>query len=193
MVAVITRNKTYATKPVSRRHVRWDFLRSLCSHSCQQLTSSDSNSPRAWSGVFHLIPKPQLDSVPASPTHHHLWSLPQMQTTPFSLTLILSLSSLLTILFSIRCPRKCCDLPNHLSTGDLPPPWADTGFSTDGTAPHPTVLPREICSLSNTQIHQGQEMGQHFIPSIISLPSDKTPAILRCMPPTTPCNSPHHS
>lgn len=132
---------------------------------------------------FHkFIPKPQLDfatsiSYPAF-YHRHLWSLPQMQTTPLSLTLVLSISFLVTCSFTIRWPHKSWGLTNHLPTGTLhlPPTSAETEFSTDDT----TSLVGSAHS-PTPHIHQGQEAGQHFTPSqfVTSLPSEKAPAILR--------------
>lgn len=129
-----------------------------------------------------FIPKPQLDfatsiSYPAF-YHGHLWSLPQMQTTPLSLMLVLSISFLVTCSFTIRWPHKSCGLPNHLPTGTLhlPPTSAETEFSTDDT-----TSPVGSAHSPTPHIHPSQEVGQHFTHSqfITSLPSEKAPAILR--------------
>lgn len=71
------------------------------------------------------------------------------------------------------------------------PTLAETAYSTDSTT-SPAALPSGVCSFSNTQIHQGQKEGHHFshAQSTISPHSEKTPAILRCMPPMTLSNPP---
>lgn len=107
----------------------------------------------------------QASARPRTSISHHLWSLPQMQTTP--LLWLSPVSSLLTHSFLHPKPSQCCDLPNHLPTGTLylPPPVAETGFSADDTTSHPTALPSEVCPFPHTPDTPGSRRGSAFYPT----------------------------